>query len=130
MKLLIIDDDEEMCEEMTEILRDQGYQVATVYNGREGLARLEAEAIDVVLLDLKIPGLTGFDLLRFIKDQKHLPCKVIVLTGRPLISDPGIRIESEKIEEERLLSLADGVINKPYDVDSVLNAIRTICSSR
>lgn len=126
-KLLIVDDDEEMCEEMGGVLRDEGYQVVALYNGLEGLAYLETQPCDILLLDLKTPGLTGFQVLQAVKERLQLSSKVIVLTGRPLVKpDPDLQPEVDKAEEERLLKLADAVINKPFDVETVLSVIQRL----
>jgi len=128
-KVLIVDDDEEMCEEMAEILRDEGYQVATAFDGLEGSKQVKTEPYEVVLLDLKIPGITGFDILKMIKEERKLPSRVIILTGRPLMENDFEGQAAAKGEEERILGLADNVINKPFDVEQVLAAIRALVPS-
>jgi len=123
-KLLIIDDDLEMCAEISEILRDEGYEVDAVYDGVQGRDRLMQVPYDLVLLDLKIPGMNGFDVLVSIREQR-IGVKVLVLSGRPLVKDmngqPGVRDE-----EEAILRKADCVMSKPYDIVRVLSTIQEL----
>ncbi|MHB9155857.1 MAG: response regulator transcription factor, partial [Endomicrobiales bacterium] len=115
-KVLMIDDDEEICEEMSEILKDEGYDVSLAFNGLEGLKLIESGAFDLVLLDLKIPGMSGYDILRNVKSRGSGP-KVIVISGRPFIKKylPG-EDTSDKQKKEEVLKMADGFINKPFDI--------------
>lgn len=120
-KILIIDDDEEICEELVEILEDEGYAVKAVFNGIAGKKRLESEDYDILLLDIKIPGLSGFDILKGLK-QKIKKITTIVLTGRP-INEMITRYGNKPDKEEELLECAKDVINKPFKVEHLLHII-------
>lgn len=125
-KILIIDDDEEICDEMASILEDEGYFVDKVFDGLKASEILKNDNYDLLLLDLKIPGVSGFDILKSVKD-KALKAKVLVVTGRPmreLVKDKLINTERERDEE--ILKLADGYINKPFDVEVLLDIIREL----
>lgn len=128
-KILMIDDDEEICEEMSEILRDEGYDVSLIFNGLEGMRLLEQNRYDLVLLDLKIPGMSGYDILKNVKSRGALP-RVIVISGRPFIKKylPG-EDTSDKQKKEDVLKLADDFINKPFDVETTLGKITKQLSS-
>lgn len=123
-RILVIDDDEELCEETAEILKDQGYQVDIIFNGIKGKAALENNSYDILILDMKIPGMNGYEILKFIKEKK-INLKTIVVTGRPVDSQ---LLQKSRVcqEEEQLLKTADGFINKPFDIENLLKKIRTL----
>ena len=125
-KILMIDDDEELCEEITEILTNEGYRVTTAFDGLNGNRLIEKYDYDIVILDIKMPGLSGLDILEGIKGQdKEL--KVIVLTGRPLSKN----LQEEQNyndKEESLLGLADGIIGKPFDIEVLLGKIKKLAN--
>ena len=121
-KLLIIDDDEEMCTELKEILTDEGYDVSVSFNGRKGIELMTRERYGVVVLDLKLPELDGYTVLKTVKHSPNAP-RIIVLSGRPIntaLNGPN----SLQDEEEKTLNLADAVMNKPVIIPLLLEKIR------
>ena len=122
-KILIIDDDEEMCEELMDILKDEGYVVKAVFNGNVGKKQLDEEKFDILLLDIKIPGLNGFEILHELK-QQATTITIIVLTGRP-VNETITQFEN-KLNEEELLQYAHFVINKPFKVEELINKIESL----
>ncbi len=125
--ILILDDDEEMCEELSDILKREKHSVDVCNNGRVGISSVEKGGYNIILLDLKIPGMNGYEVLNFIKN-KGLPVKVLVLTGNAFsggVSQEELNSENTEIKE-KLLNLADGVINKPFDVASLLRKIKEL----
>ncbi len=124
-KVLIVDDDEEICDELSEILRGERFQVEAVYDGLKASFMLEKNRYDLVLLDLKLPGLSGFELLAMIRNNK-IPSRVLVLTGRPLLSKKALKESAVQNEEEKILKLADGIINKPFAVEFLLHKIKEL----
>ncbi|MGA1867876.1 MAG: response regulator [bacterium] len=128
IRILLIDDDQEMCEELSEILEDEGYHVGVAFDGLDGMDLIEKQKWDMLLLDLKLPGLTGIEILRRIK-EKDMKMKVLVLTGRPLsknfLKDGN---GEEEDDQDETLKLADGVINKPYNIEVMLRQVKeAIC---
>ncbi len=125
--ILILDDDEEMCEELSDILKREKHSVDVCNNGRVGFCSAEKGGYNIILLDLKMPGMNGYEVLNSIKN-KGLPVKVLVLTGstfsREVLPEELI-CENTEIKE-RLLNLADGVINKPFDVANLLRKIKEL----
>lgn len=128
VKTLIIDDDKELCEEIVEILSSEGYLIKAEYDGLKGKNEVEKGGYDLLLLDLKLPGLSGFDILKNIR-EKNIRIKVIVVSGRPqdnsLIRENAFYPSKDK-EEEDILKLADGIISKPFEVKTMLNKIKEI----
>jgi len=129
-KVLIIDDDEEICEELSEILRDEGYQVEAAYDGLKASRMIGLSKYGLILLDLKLPNLSGFELLKMIR-QKNIQSKILILTGRPLLKKKYflMGLATQTKEEENILNLANGIINKPFDVEFLLNTIRGLLKS-
>lgn len=127
-RVLIVEDDEEMCGELCDILMAAKYSVTCVHDGDKGLSSIKKDRFDLVLLDLKMPGISGRTLLKMIKEIRPA-MKVLVLTGSPIAETGYARngfIPYEDIDDA-LLKLADGVITKPYDIDVVLGRIEEIC---
>jgi CheY-like chemotaxis protein len=129
-RVLIVDDDEEICEEMSEILSDRGYSVRAVYDGLKAWELIRVEDFELLLMDLKIPGLSGENILRAAKRQ-GIKAKIVVLTGRPIKKalkySSVISSEDEPdASEKEILSLCDGFINKPFDVDNLLKTIKNL----
>jgi CheY-like chemotaxis protein len=115
-----------MCEEISEILRDEGYDVSTVHDGLEGKNLLLREPFDLVLLDIKIPGMNGFEVLRAIREN-NIAVKVIVLSGRPMVKElSGQPVTYD--EEEIILKKSDSVMGKPYDIVKVLETTAKLLS--
>jgi len=79
-KLLIVDDEERFCKTMVKLLKAEGIVVKAVGSGEDALVELSENAYDVVLLDVKMPGISGIETLKRIKAQ-GCDAEVIVLTG-------------------------------------------------
>lgn len=80
VKVLIVDDEKDFVEMFSLRLEQQGEKVSTAFNGREALAVLEKGSIDVVILDIRMPGMDGIDTLKEIK-RLYPIVEVILLTG-------------------------------------------------
>lgn len=128
-KILIADDDAEMREEISEILKDEGYKVSAVGDGKAALKIIQTESFDLLLLDMKMPVMTGFEVLKFL-NVKQIKIKTIVLTGSIL----GSTLPDEKgisnIEKTRILKLAVAVINKPFDIKKLIDKIKLVTSGK
>lgn len=94
-KILLIDDDIELCDEISEILKDEGFIVDIVNDGKKGYEYVKKGGYDLVLLDLKIPVINGVEVLKKIKNDK-IKVKVIILTGRPMGRDLDIEINGNR----------------------------------
>src|SRR5437867_10897485 len=80
-RVLVIDDDPDTVDLFTAILSDAGYEVVGALTGGDGLMVLEVESPDVILLDLKMPGVHGMDVLRRLRTARpDIP--VIILSGQ------------------------------------------------
>ncbi len=81
LKVLLIDDEVEFIENISEILQLKGYTVAIAANGEEGINAISEDDFDVIVLDLRMPGLSGMDVLRKIMPSRKTAPEVIILTG-------------------------------------------------
>lgn len=79
-KILIIDDEPDICKMVTEFLMDAGYAASYALNGPDGLQAIEKEAPALVLLDVGLPGMSGVEVMQEIQ-KKNPRLAVIILTG-------------------------------------------------
>jgi len=84
-RILVVDDEEIVLDSCTEILRGEGYQLATAADGERGLALVKEFRPDIVVVDLKMPGLSGFDVLARLKESDPT-IVTIVITGYATVS--------------------------------------------
>lgn len=120
-RILIIDDDAELCEEMTELLASEGYAVDSSMDGVSGLDRLKTTAYHLVILDFKMPGLSGIEALRELK-KTHLPPAVLFVSGKPFMD--------KELDEEQLGGLVGGVVAKPFESDFLLRKVKSLLEGR
>ncbi|HEY0720862.1 MAG TPA: response regulator transcription factor [Gammaproteobacteria bacterium] len=90
-RLLLVDDDVELCELLAEYLASEGFAVALAHDGITGAARATNEPWDVVILDVMMPGMNGFDVLKQIKAKESVP--VMMLTARGEDTDTVVGLE-------------------------------------
>jgi len=113
LKILVVDDEEDTREGCRRILTRMGYGVFTAANGREGLEILEKENTAIVLLDLKMPGVDGMEVLERIQEKAERPL-VIVITGYATVETA---IKAMKLG-------AYDFIAKPFDPDALRIVVR------
>lgn len=113
--ILVVDDDLNLCKALKEELSEVGYEANYVNNGLAVFGFLQVHQVDLILLDLKMPGMDGFDVLKELK-TKNIESKVIVLTA---YADVKSAIDSAKLG-------ANDFISKPYDFDELLITIRKV----
>lgn len=112
IRVLIVDDEEIFVQSLTRVLRTRGMGVRGVYNGRSAVEAICAEEFDVIILDMRMPGMDGLATLQAIREKDSLT-PVILLTGH------------EDIERVRM-ALKNGVVEfllKPCDIEYLVAAI-------
>lgn len=125
-KILIIDDDQMLCEELAEILAGNGYDVKTAFDGQRGLEAVRESHCDLVLLDIKMPRMNGLEAFQEIKKIKRAP-KVMILSANHSVNVFfGEAVDVPQDYPRHIFELADGVMNKPYDVEVLLARIRDL----
>ena len=90
-KVLIIDDDQELCSLLSEYLQLQGFAVSAIHDGREALTHLKRDHYDVLVLDIMLPGMMGLDVLRTLREFDKTP--VLMLTARGEDTDRIVGLE-------------------------------------
>jgi two-component system response regulator CpxR len=112
--LLLIDDDSELCELMREFFAGRGFAVEAIPDGRRGLARALGGAHDLILLDVMLPGLDGFEVLRQVRRRSLVP--IIVLTARTARQDRVAGLDAG----------ADDYLPKPFEPEELIARIRAV----
>ena len=115
MKILVVDDEEYICEILHEFLSLQGYQVDTAANGEDAVEKYEANRPDVVLLDIRMPGMGGVDILRRIKEIDSRP-------GIVMLSAFG----DEETVNEVLQMGADYYLQKPVEFEHLMETLTSL----
>ncbi len=102
-KILIVEDDINISEMVTDYLSGEGYEVLPVYTGESAISALEQESYDLALIDLMLPGCSGFDVVKSIRKKSVMP--VIIITAK-----------DNDIDKTRGLNLgADDYVTKPFN---------------
>jgi DNA-binding NtrC family response regulator len=115
--VLVVDDEEALRTVLGSELANSGYDVSTASDGDEAISVIQNKKFDLVLLDIKMPNVDGFEVLKFVK--KNFPkLKVIMLTG---FADLKNAIESKKHG-------AEDFVSKPYDLVDLLTTIERVLS--
>jgi len=110
-KILIIEDDPHINQMLGELLTQAGYSILSAYSGTEGLMLIKAESIDLILLDLLLPGKLGEDVLAEIRQTSQIP--IIVLTA----------IDDEESTISLLKIGANDYVTKPFNNEILLARI-------
>ena len=113
-KILIIEDEVNLSDFIRLELEYEKYEVLVAFEGRDGLAKALDEDIDLILLDLMLPGLNGIEVCRRIRAVKTIP--IIMITARDSVLD---RISG-------LDSGADDYISKPFQIEELFARMRAI----
>jgi len=113
-RILVIDDDVELCELLTDYLTPEGFQVEAVHDGAQGAARALSGESALVVLDVMLPGMSGFDVLRRIRAGSQVP--VLMLTARGDDVDRIVGLEMG----------ADDYLPKPFNPRELVARIRAI----
>jgi DNA-binding NtrC family response regulator len=112
LRVLIVDDEEELVSALEERLSLRGFLAKGVTTGEEALVHLETEACDIVLLDVKMPGLGGLEVIRRIKTD-HPKVEVVLLTGHG---------SQNSVEEGMELGAFDYLM-KPVKISTLLQVL-------
>jgi two-component system response regulator CpxR len=113
-RLLIIDDDRALCRLIRDYLEPLGYEVAAAYNGPDGLQRGLNETWSAVILDVMLPGMNGFEVLKHLRAKSNVP--VLMLTAR---GDESDRIAGLEVG-------ADDYLPKTFSTRELLARLRAV----
>lgn len=111
--ILIVDDKEDDLESMNQILMREGYNIVTSDNGTETLEKLGNHNIDLILMDIMMPNLSGYDLLRILREKLDRNIPVVFVSIQP--------------EKEVDMTNVDGFVQKPFVPSTLVDEVnRTI----
>ena len=115
LKVLVVEDDPDLAALEAELLEEHGHHVEVAYNGREALAAVERVAPDLILLDMKMPVMSGREFLEEYRRAQPSPAPIVVVTAA---DDAQVRAAEVG---------ASGWIAKPFDPDAlVANVMRLL----
>ena len=117
IKLLIVDDEETLRILVRSELEERGYEVDEAESGEKALEKLRSNKYNLVILDIRMPGMDGMEVLKKIREENLAP-KVIMLTG----------VEELKIARDSLNLGANDFLTKPYDIRTLLSCIERVLS--
>ncbi len=115
MNILVVDDEKRLADSIGEIFRSQKYYCDCVYDGEDGLHYAESGIYDVIVLDIMLPKLNGFEVLKRLRAQK-INTPVILLTARDEVSDKVRGLDYG----------ADDYLTKPFSKDELLARVRAL----
>ena len=118
-KILIVDDEKTVCDVLSDGLHGDGYPCYVALDAKEALTRLAAEDFDLVLLDIKLPDISGMEVLQRIR-LNYPYTGVIMITG---VNNVDTAVKAMKLG-------ASDYIVKPFDLDRVNRAIRRIIEQK
>ncbi len=114
LRILLVDDNEDFLDSTKDVLEEEGFEVMTASSGEEAVRKVRDQAFDVVLMDIKMPGLNGVESLVEVKrrrpDIKVIMCTAYIVNG----------LIRQALEEG-----AYAVLNKPFEMDVLLRTIES-----
>lgn len=127
-KILIVDDDPDILDALTMILESQNYEVVTARDGVEGLANLKTEEPDLMILDLLMPKMDGFSVLKELQDPRWSKYKSI-----PILILTSVREEASRRRYELETGLELGVddyVEKPMLPEVLLERVENLIKKK
>ena len=113
-KILIADDDKNICELLKMYLEKEDYEVVTAGNGEEAIAKFDSENPDLILLDVMMPKLDGWQVCRELRKKSE--CPIIMITAKGETFDKVLGLELG----------ADDYVTKPFDAKEVMARIKAV----
>ncbi len=111
-KILVVDDDADIAETIKVILETEGYSVVTAFDGHHALDAIAKEHFDMILLDIKMPGLSGHEVRKLILEKIAYHVPIIFVSVVP--------------KNEVDVKLVDGFVQKPFGKDNLLNEVKRV----
>lgn len=115
-KILIIEDDTDINHLLSRILKKAGYEVTPAFSGTEAQLRLEKDVPDLILLDLMLPGVTGEEVIKYVREGLHQNIPIIVISAKTAL-------------ENKVFTMtmgADDYITKPFEAEEVLVRVMAV----
>ena len=115
MRLLLVEDEKRMAQALCEILRLEKYEVDHYANGQDGLAAIESNIYDIVILDVMLPGMNGYEVAKRAR-QKGIRTPILMLTAKAELDDKVTGLDSG----------ADDYLTKPFMTKELLARLRAL----
>ena len=115
-RILLVDDDPEIVESMRAALAANGYQTIVAKDGNQGLAMVEREDPDLVILDMMMPKRSGFLVLEWLRRNRRVPTRVIMITAN----------EGSRHKAYAEMLGVDDYIRKPFPMDRLVESVRRL----
>jgi len=112
-RILLVDDDPEIVESMRTVLEANGYQTLVARDGNQGLAMVEREDPDLVILDMMMPKRSGFLVLEWLRRNRRVPTRVIMITAN----------EGSRHKAYAEMLGVDDYIRKPFAMDRLIQSV-------
>lgn len=119
LSVLVVDDEPMLCDLLSEALTGLGYECATTLSGDDALAHLSVRKFDVVLLDIKMPRMSGMDVLQQMRIN-YSNTAIIMMTG---VNDADTAVQAIKLG-------ASDYIVKPFELEKLEQRIHTVLETR
>jgi two-component system alkaline phosphatase synthesis response regulator PhoP len=119
-KVLLVDDDVEFCEATKLLLESQAYEVIVAHDGKDGLAKVRSEKPDVVILDVMMPEMNGYDVCVVIKEDselKNIPVILLTAVDQAMFQTTYTRVMGCMTE-------ADDYIAKPVEPEELVKRLK------
>ena len=113
-KILLVDDEKKIVDIVKAYLEKEGYQVIVAYDGKSALESARTQSPDLIILDLMLPEISGWDVCRTLRKNSEIP--IIMLTARDEVSDKIVGLELG----------ADDYITKPFSPNEVISRVRAV----
>lgn len=118
-KLLVVDDNKDVVETLQRRLTKEGYEVSSAYDGEDALRKVKEADPDIILLDLMMPKLNGFEVLKEVRENFKDKWRPIII----------ISAKDELESMQKCYSMeADHYLTKPCSIENILQGIRTMIS--
>jgi len=114
VRILLIDDDAELCSLLVELLTREGFSIECEHEGKRGLDRALHGGFDLIVLDVMLPGLDGFEILRRLRAESRIPVLMLTARGEDMDRIAGLEMG------------ADDYLAKPFNPRELLARIRAI----
>jgi len=128
-RILVVDDNRSLVRIIGRILQKEGFEVLTAFDGLEGLERAQHERPDLIILDIVMPGMDGYEVCRNLeRDPKTAPIPILMLTVKGQTDDPNMDEETldTRIQEqvEAFEAGAIDFLSKPVAAEELLRRVR------
>lgn len=127
-KILIIDDDPDIVDALYVLLEGEGFDVVSAYDGEEGLAKIKEENPDLIILDLLMPKMDGYEVCKTLQDPRWSKWKDV-----PILVLTSVREEASQRRYELEMGMrmdVDDYVEKPIDPDVVLERVQKILARK